>query len=1728
MIQPPAVDGRRTESFFQELRRFAPHYTPDLNLSDEKSAGMALMRIFAQLAEIVAVRLDQAPKKHFVAFLDKLGITLLPARAATAAVTFRLASGFEEAVKVPAGTRVTAAGVDDEIPFETTRELLAIPGVLTAAYGVDPLKDLIFSPPLNFLKQEPRTPTELIYEIQSFVAKGSNRLQLNHTTELKPGSFLRIGCKEKKVVQTVDKEGNFVTVYEPVQDNFAEGTIAVPIRNFEVFNGIDRQEHILYIGHASLFTVKEEVEITLEIELKDAQTTLQPLDLIWQFWTKNDDEVPEEEEHWESLDVRSDGTAGLSSSGRVVLAKRGDLEIKPRKVRETESRWIRAQLKEKVPVGKTLPEIETIKVAANTTVVAATGKPGIFADQGFHNATPLDVQVAPGVGFFPFGTEPRQFDQFYVASKEAFSKREADVDLNFDLDLQTLAGPSVIALTTATGKSLRAYSIGVRRRLYEVDLTLATFNLLGNPSESQGSKYLPLEDSIPSAISNSTGDSIYVFVKTEDVLDQDPGGRAGKLWVLSRAPNINPAWIDLGAPQITEKGFRFNPAGIAFPTGWPIFMFGRVFIVGGDGKLHSRDISSVGAPQGVWKTYEDNISAPGQPWKSSPFVTFSGSTILVFVVGSDGLVYRLTIGPTSSASWTALTPTSGSAFKAESRPFAQVISGNDAKVFVVGSTTGVVGRKLFECDTSHPSGSNFPWRDLGQPNTGITTEGDDPVPAPDGYIEDVGKRIDLAKDIEGKHIFLRSADNRLWERLDDEGQGPSRAARWEERTRLGDPELRDSPAVNFNSTSSPITINVASASGRDSIVTWRFEIHRGGPSPNADRLAALLDRVKASNQDRFYDHLSFDIVPTSGSPSSVDIYDAVLKLVRLQTPLSVSPNDDLVIDKNANNFDVGPARTGTDHLLALHPPAPAARKAIVRDFRINDDTVQLSNLDFYSRLTGVVSLTPRFSPAVARFSIYNELAIPKTEFFSTEDTGTVPELSWEYWNGSGWLSLRNVVDGTRSLLKNGDVRFEVPKDIEATEVAGQENFWIRARLVGGDYGREVFRVVDKNTPNERIVSDKSSLRPPMVRELLISYKAKPAFPEACLTFNNLEYLDQTAACENQDSHFPPFETLEDSSFTVFFGFAKPFKTGPVRLLLDAAERNYDETKPPEFAWSFRKDRIWKKLDAEDGSVALTRQGILTVSASEELTQESRFGESLYWIKGSLRSDRALADIETDGSETLGPCGEVKEDVKDSCAGLNDEIELRPADSSAEAKCKCADCNCLTQCSCAHSSEHADDPCTQFKDATQPSKAIAAATAEYPLPLLRGVFLNTVEAIHGVTITEEIVGSGDGEQNQTHKLQHGDVLEGPKHQGMPPLAASDERGEDIRIQEPLSAEERERIERELGKGSVVDREDLGGTWVRWKEVKALFNCGKDDRCYEIDRADGILRFGDGEHGRVVPAGIDNIRAFRYRTGGGAVGNVATNKIEALATAVAGIESVFNPAPAGGGSDKANTDDMLTIGPRRISHGDRAVSVEDFEELALEASRQVAKVRCLGITNLVRTGVGLADPCDPGQLHQALEERGRVSLIIVPKSPDLRPCPSLELQRAVKKYLRDRAPSVLDAEERIIVRPPDYVTVSVYATIFLSTLDKASTVETEATKKLDDFLHPLRGGPEGKGWEFGRPVTRSDIFALLERIADIDRVEDLVFQFRDKKDPDRVSIEANELLASGEHKLAIKKA
>jgi hypothetical protein len=52
-----------------------------------------------------------------------------------------------------------------------------------------------------------------------------------------------------------------------------------------------------------------------------------------------------------------------------------------------------------------------------------------------------------------------------------------------------------------------------------------------------------------------------------------------------------------------------------------------------------------------------------------------------------------------------------------------------------------------------------------------------------------------------------------------------------------------------------------------------------------------------------------------------------------------------------------------------------------------------------------------------------------------------------------------------------------------------------------------------------------------------------------------------------------------------------------------------------------------------------------------------------------------------------------------------------------------------------------------------------------------------------------------------------------------------------------------------------------------------------------------------------------------------------------------------------------------------------------------------------------------------------------------------------------------------------------------------------VVEDVVAALNAFLNPLRGGPAGRGWPFGRDVYRSEILEVIDKTSGVDHVEDL---------------------------------
>lgn len=131
-------------------------------------------------------------------------------------------------------------------------------------------------------------------------------------------------------------------------------------------------------------------------------------------------------------------------------------------------------------------------------------------------------------------------------------------------------------------------------------------------------------------------------------------------------------------------------------------------------------------------------------------------------------------------------------------------------------------------------------------------------------------------------------------------------------------------------------------------------------------------------------------------------------------------------------------------------------------------------------------------------------------------------------------------------------------------------------------------------------------------------------------------------------------------------------------------------------------------------------------------------------------------------------------------------------------------------------------------------------------------------------------------------------------------------------------------------------------VLWDEKPTLFGAGPRDQIYVSRMADdGIssIRFGDGEMGARPDTGRQNIVAT-YRHGTGLVGRVAAKQLSNLVDRPTGVKGVINLLPSDGGADPESLAHARETAPGSVRTFGRAVSLRDFEDLALMAG-EVAK-------------------------------------------------------------------------------------------------------------------------------------------------------------------------------------------
>jgi hypothetical protein len=300
------------------------------------------------------------------------------------------------------------------------------------------------------------------------------------------------------------------------------------------------------------------------------------------------------------------------------------------------------------------------------------------------------------------------------------------------------------------------------------------------------------------------------------------------------------------------------------------------------------------------------------------------------------------------------------------------------------------------------------------------------------------------------------------------------------------------------------------------------------------------------------------------------------------------------------------------------------------------------------------------------------------------------------------------------------------------------------------------------------------------------------------------------------------------------------------------------------------------------------------------------------------------------------------------------------------------------------------------------------------------------------------------------------------------------------------------------------------WVRWYGQRNLFLSGPQDRHYAIDRARGLIFFGDGTNGRVLPQDAP-VALRQFQSGGGTEGNVAARTITQLLGAISGVQSVFNPHAAEGGSDGETLPAFRERAPASVRARGRALTAGDYEAMVREASSAVAVVKAIPNRNPV------------GRLLP-----GWLTIFIIPDSKAPRPYPSKGMRDEVLAYIAARAPAGLVASGRINVTGPLYYPVDISAVFVPVDESEAGSVETAAAQALSHFLHPLYGGPSGDGWDFGRGVYLSDVAVVLESVEGMDHAESIELLVNNQVLGEFAPVPADQIVVAGNIRLKGKSA
>jgi hypothetical protein len=1678
--QSPKLEPRRASDFERQLLARARAWVPTWSLQDgERDFGRALLRIAARLSEVVAERLDGVGEKMSRGFLDWLAFGGKAAVPARLPVVFKLADK-ALAVNATAPVKFQIEVQATPIVLETETDVRLIPARLDVVVGADPAQDAYFLPPPGLSSLDPIDPLPTQWEVKSFAAPLSTTLQLDPALGLAADTLLEIGTHQYRIVSV---KGDLVTIDPavPADAGFEPKTRVDKVVSFAPFDPTARnwQQHVLYLGDKDLL----KLDASAVIDVIGAQGL--PSGTVWEYWGKNKSPGSDPDKlDWWPLSPTS------TQPDAVPLAKpEGSMEIL--KLGDTESRWIRARVG---PIQTCTPALTTdeLSLCINSQKPATT--PTTL--EAFVNAAP-----SPIVNFDPLGRAPRLFDTFYLGCAEAFSKPHANVDVTFDL-----ADTSFQALAIFTAGSRGAVVASVDKA---GALHLFALNANGSLTRLRDGPLLP------SGASPSIGGTSrrpfrpLAWSSAADFQVVIAIGREVWMWNDNADPTKASEFNSLGIPNSTDQSTLEVEGLAAIKDG-----AGAINVVAlRSGKLFIRTLQ----PNSSWSGFPQGTP----PWapKQIASIASTASDVAgalvreIVVVADNGDLYRVGASGVSLVLQDVATDVGPFALQPTVGNFQVVAVSSDHKSLLAASApTGLVSSvvgittyppvPLETGDTIENTSLDAHVESLGLTAYAIAKSGGtscvvawmpfDPALRALVFKTQIDASVGIpqgALTLHDQAAYMPGASGKVLAATYSAKRLPFSAKAQEFITALAAPPILPPLAVG-DIVAKDIVRSTTIALAPTPYQLQQFYWLKDQLDTDADfadcyvfRIANTKtftakianDQYKLDAGDQTTEKGSLIRLEIAGGPPTYEIFSvtdlsnagvATLDRAAVGATLKYWPSTKILArvvpalqfdNPNDNNWDAQVLARGDLYFPKLQPtrqPATAIDPPGVRNFPLR------------VAMESAWTVPPTGAGNVD--FVVDAMAVTWASLIG--DNASNPALSWEYWDGNGWspLKLKNG-DPTLNLKTSGTITFEVPSDLRSTDWAGKTDYWIRARLIGGDYGQNT-PVVTATTDSSGKTTYRTELstdgvQAPRAISVSVTYQLDtPMRPTYLVTEDSGSRRDQSDANRTPDARVDIFTPL-CATLAKLEGKGAP--TASVDPCAPDCDCDSESTSTSPVAGATPPARCAATPAAPTATSTSSRALYLGFSAT--FTGEPI---NVLIVVDAERAFDTLAPLKVEGL-VGGRFEPVVADDKTRVAGETGVVSIVIPEPPGFADLF------------GHSLVW-----LRLKPAT------TDATLPWA-PSIRGVYVNAVWARAAETMTRELLGSSVGAPDLTLTLARPPLLHGTL---------------ELRVREPLGEEERTAL-RESDESRVLSAvENLPGDWVRWECVIDPDDYGPTDRVYSLDETIGTVRFGDGLHGMIPPIGRDSIVAFTYQrteppplvesspqpsAASAEPLLVPANTIVArtslnLVSPVQGVESAAAADDAGGGAAPEADDRVLRFAPARLWHRNRALTLSDFEELALESSSDIVQAKAFR--------------------HQA-----GVRLVVVMRGAT--PQPTKAAQRELRSALALAAPAFFAAPPALQIEGPLVRRLRVDLLLEIASLDVSGALATFAERAIRGFFDSATGGLDGNGWALGATPREDDIaLALLDapNLLSIENVGFIELDDAGDSSPWHRAVKANELV------------